>query len=108
MPRGGFRPGSGRPSKNAETVTAKESREVIADGIASCEDPAAFLADLMNNTDQDMRVRADAAKALLPYVHAKKGEAGKKAAKKDAAATVAGKGKFAPGSGPRLVVNNGK
>ena len=43
---------------------------------------------------------------MLPYVHSKKGEGGKKDAKQAAAKAVASK--FAGMAPPQLVVNNGK
>ena len=50
-----------------------------------------------------MRLRLNAAVALMPYVHAKAGETGKKDAKQDAAKK-ASAGKFAPSHAPvRLV-----
>ena len=45
-------------------------------------DPVTFLEDVMNHQQLPVAMRADAAKQLLPYKHARMGEAGKKATKK--------------------------
>lgn len=65
-------------------------------------DPMDFLTDLMNDSSEDSRLRSDAAKALLPYVHQKKGEEGKKEAK-EREAKETGAGKFALGPRPANV-----
>jgi len=70
-------------------------------------DPKAFLIAAMNDGRTEPKLRVDAAKALMPFVHAKVGEAGKKDAKADAAKK-AGAGKFASAAPPKLVVNNRK
>ncbi|QMV50951.1 terminase small subunit [Ewingella americana] len=75
-------------------------------GIGRYEDPLDFLKAVMNSADEDIDIRKDAAKAMLPYVHSKKGESGKKDAKQAAAQAVASK--FSGMAPPQLVVNNGK
>ena len=72
-------------------------------------DPVTFLEDLMNHQHVPLAVRADAAKQLLPYKHARIGEKGKKETAKDRAELIAGKGKgvmkknrLAPKDAPRL------
>lgn len=70
------------------------------------DDPLAFLLDVMNDPGRDIDVRKDAAKAMLPYVHPKKGEGGKKDARNAAAQVAAGRGKFGAMAPPKLVVNN--
>ena len=50
--------------------------------------------------------RVDAAKALMPYIHARKGEAGKKEQRNEAAKGVAGR--FSTAAPPRLVAAGGK
>lgn len=69
-------------------------------------DPKTFLLAAMNDTELAEKLRIDAAKALMPFVHAKKGEAGKKAAQADAAKQVASR--FAAGAPPRLAAAGGK
>lgn len=56
-------------------------------------DPKAFLIATMNDYDADAKLRVDAAKALMPFIHPRKGEGGKKEEKESAAKT-ASKGKF--------------
>ena len=56
-------------------------------------DPKAFLIATMNDYDADAKLRVDAAKALMPFIHPRKGEGGKKEEKEDAAKK-AGRGKF--------------
>lgn len=81
---GGARPGAGRKPKEPvlNTSTALLTK-----------DPKDFLVAVMNDVSTDMKTRTDAAKALLPFVHQKLGEGGKKEQKQEAAAKAAG-GKF--------------
>lgn len=67
--------------------------------------PVQFLTALMNDPAADIKVRADAAKALLAAELRKADAQGKKAQQADAAAKVAG-GKFAAAAPPKLVINN--
>jgi phage terminase small subunit len=92
---GGWRPGAGRPP----------NPPVICEEVKPSEDPRLVLLEVMNNTALDMKLRLDAAKALMPYMHSRKGEGGKKGERK-AAAQVAAMGRFAPADKPRLIVNN--
>lgn len=73
-------------------------------------DSKTFLVDVMNHARLPIAVRADAAKQLLPYQHARMGEQGKKEKAKDRAhAIVGGRQKFAPKSAPpvlRVVKNS--
>lgn len=105
MPRGGYRPGAGRKPKNKDQEAPKRPVESVADKAKAYDDPMAFLTSLMNNPLEDIKTRADAAKALLPYTHAKLGEGGKKDAKAEAAKKAAG-GRFASvPAPPRARVN---
>ncbi|MEZ7215382.1 terminase small subunit [Klebsiella spallanzanii] len=70
------------------------------------DDPLKFLMAVMNDSTEEIDVRKDAAKAMLPYIHPKKGEAGKKDARNAAARAAAGTGKFGAMAPPKLVVNN--
>ena len=91
--RGGVRPGAGRP----------KSGPVLLPDLPATNDPLAFLLALVNEPTADMRLRLNAAVALMPYVHAKAGETGKKDAKQDAAEKAAS-GKFVSTNPPvRLV-----
>jgi phage terminase small subunit len=56
-------------------------------------DPVEFLTKVMNEPAADLRLRIDAAKAMLPFKHKKLGEGGKKD-EKDAAAQKAATGRF--------------
>jgi phage terminase small subunit len=56
-------------------------------------DPVEFLTKVMNEPAADLRIRVDAAKAMLPFKHKKLGEGGKKD-EKDAAAKKAASGRF--------------
>jgi phage terminase small subunit len=66
-------------------------------------DPKDFLFSVMNDLSIDIKLRQDAAKALMPYLYPKLGESGKKDKQREAAAERAG-GKFAPGVAPQLRV----
>jgi phage terminase small subunit len=72
--------------------------------LSNYEDPLEFLKSVMNDANEDIDTRKDAAKAMLPYLHQKKGEGGKKDAKGAAAKTAANK--FAVPAPPKLVVSN--
>jgi len=56
-------------------------------------DPVEFLTKVMNEPAAELRLRIDAAKAMLPFKHKKLGEGGKKD-EKDAKAQIAGTGRF--------------
>ena len=58
---------------------------------------------LMNDLEADVKLRADAAKALMPFMHTKLGEGGKKDQQQDAAKRVAG-GKFAAAAPPLKLI----
>jgi phage terminase small subunit len=66
-------------------------------------DPESFLTAAMNDPGLEMRMRVDAAKALMPYKHPKLGEGGKKEQKQEAAKSAA-KGKFASAPPPLRAV----
>ena len=94
---GGSRPGAGRPPKEPALIYLG----------AVYDDPEKFLRAVMNDTQTDVKLRVDAAKALMPFIHAKKGEGGKKDLQKDAAQIVAA-GKFAAAAPPKLVASGGR
>lgn len=97
---GGTRPGAGR--KPAEPV--KMHIPVPITETLAHKDPKVFLLALMNDIEADVKLRADAAKSLLPFMHPKI-EAGVKDAKAEAAKK-AGSGKFGASAPPKLIVNN--
>ena len=61
-------------------------------------DPVEFLTKVMNEPAADLRLRIDAAKAMLPFKHKKLGEGGKKDQANDKAKTVASR--FSAGAPP--------
>lgn len=67
---------------------------------AKYTDSKEWLMDAMNHTGLPLALRGDYAKALLPYQHGRIGEKGKKEKQSEAAAKVAGKGKFQPKTPP--------
>ena len=100
---GGARPNSG--PKPREPVKLDIPAPVL-DALAH-KDPKVFLLALMNDREADVKLRADAAKSLMPFMHQKLGEGGKKDQQQDAAKKAAS-GKFAAATPPRLVANGGK
>lgn len=93
---GGARPGAGRPKKEP----------VVLPLSVTYEDPLAFLKAVMNNNGAEAKLRVDAAKALMPFVHQKLGEGGKKDQKQQDAEKVASK--FGAQAPPRLAAAGGK
>ena len=73
MPRGGARPGAGRPRKPAPPAVD------IATPAGAALTPLALLEAVMLDTRQDLALRVSAAKALLPYRHARVAALGAKA-----------------------------
>lgn len=91
---GGARGGAGRPRKEPQ----------LLEDIPPTDDPVKFLKSLMNHPHVDARLRLGAAVALMPFIHPKIGEVGKKDAKQDAASKAA-LGKFTPSTPPLKLVN---
>jgi phage terminase small subunit len=87
---GGARPGAGRKPKPPPILALA----------ATYDDPEKFLRAVMNDSGTDAKLRVDAAKALMPYVHPKKAEASKKPEPPKPS------GRFAPKAPPKLVVSN--
>jgi phage terminase small subunit len=103
MPRGGARPGAGRPRKKAAKALA-EVRVLNAEG----KDPLGFMLSVMRDplADPDRRDRMAIAAAV--YVHRRAGEEGKKEAAAELA-TKAAIGRFAvPPAPPKLVFDNSR
>jgi phage terminase small subunit len=71
--------------------------------LAEFDDPRDFLKAVMNQPEVEPRLRVDAAKALMPYIHGKVADQGKKEAVADAAKQ-AGKGRYAQGKPPLTIV----
>lgn len=99
--------------KQESSVEVKPPRKVKGDepdpddggelSLTHTDDPRAFLTELMNTDQADMRMRLEAAKTLMPYVHGKVADQGKKDQKADAAKE-AGKGKYSQGRAPLAIV----
>lgn len=68
------------------------------------KDPKVFLLALMNDLEADIKLRADAAKSLMPFMHMKKGEGGIKDVRQEAAKKAA-TGKFGAAPPPLRIVN---
>jgi phage terminase small subunit len=69
-------------------------------------DPKAFLLAAMNDGELEPKQRIEAAKALMPFMHQKQGEGGKKEQKDAEAKKVASR--FAQTMAPRLAAAGGK
>lgn len=147
MPRGGSRPGAGRPKKVAATTPSAPAKKAAAPRKSAAAKPARaelpttnadgtkpeggewspfgrqevappaqvdlsaltpldFLLQVMRDPEEDKGRRMNAAQLAAPYVHAKKGETGKKEQKDEAAKKVAGR--FAQAAPPRLAAAGGK
>ena len=94
---GGARPGAGRPKKEPQ---------LIASASLLTSSPAQFLTALMNDPEADIKIRADAAKALLAAELRKAEAKGKKENQQEAAEKVASR--FAPAAPPKLVAAGGR
>ena len=91
--------------KAAGKVNSSPALETQEEGLDFAEfaDPRDFLAAVMNERSAEPRLRVDAAKALMPYIHGKIADQGKKDAIADAAKRT-GKGKYAQGRPPLSIV----
>lgn len=108
MPRGGSRPGAGRkkalvkaeprPDKVEPTLEAP-----VSDVPVTVKTPLQYMLDVMNDPGADERLRSQMAVAAAPYMHAKKGEGGKKDEQADKAKQAAG-GRFKPAAPPLKLV----
>ena len=110
MARGGYRPGAGRPRKEAgkaPVVRDEKDAEKPRQSLGGLT-PLEYMLSVMNSESVDDARRDKMAIAAAPYVHGKAAEAapGKKEQKQEAAEKVAA-GKFAPRGRPKLAVNNG-
>ena len=96
-------------TKDAQPVDAKSDAPVMPR--ARYTDAMTFLKDVMNHAGLPIAMRADAAKQLLPYMHARIGELGKKEKAKERAHAnaTAGKQRFRPSTPPTLhAIDGGK
>ena len=116
MPRGGARIGAGRPKKGeskpkvsrakpagtSESPSHVQAPTGVAEPITSTS-PLQYMLDVMNDPGADERLRSQMAVAAAPYLHAKKGEGGKKDEQADKAKLAAG-GRFKPAAAPLKLV----
>lgn len=99
MPKGGARIGAGRPKLSVNVKKISEISPTVAETpqeLPSClrqtyTDPLDFLMAVMNDPAMPVLARQDAAKSLMPFKHARKGEGGKKDEKDSKAKAAAGK-----------------
>ncbi|KVT81393.1 terminase [Burkholderia ubonensis] len=103
--------GAGPRKREPEPDDAAVKKAAVAAGfdlnsVLTFADPKAFLLAAMNDQETEPKLRIDAAKALMPFMHKKLGEGGKKEQSAEAAKKVASR--FAPSAPPRLVANGGK
>ena len=127
MPRGGARPGAGRkPTKPKEAKAPKvdmagfKTDPAWPFGQQVPEPPAPppeksdlseltpldYLLSVMRDVTEEKPRRMQAASLAAPFVHAKKGESGKKEEKNAAAKQVSGR--FPSSAPPRLAAAGGK
>lgn len=92
--------------EDAAVIAAATGAGFDLNTILTFSDPKAFLLAAMNDQETEPKLRIDAAKTLMPFVHAKVGEAGKKEQRDAAAKKVASR--FAPAAPPKLVAAGGK
>lgn len=71
------------PSRASKPLPPPMDRPLI-----TATDPLEFMLKLMADVGEDPKTRLEAAKAAIPYMHAKKGEVGKKEEKRTAAEKV--------------------
>jgi len=99
MPRGGKRPGAGRPRKADVRAKARRTKPVKPAG-AGTSDAKEFLERVVYGTVVPTAPQLEAAKALLPFQHRKLGEIGKKERRQDEAGKIGGR--FRPAAPPNL------
>lgn len=99
---GGARPNTGPKPREPQLLDIPVP---VGDSLAH-SDPKVFLLALMNDLEADVKLRADAAKALMPFMHERKDGAGKKEQRQQAAEKVAGR--FSAGTPPKLVAAGGR
>ena len=94
--------------RRAKVNEAKEQAKAagkdlnLADLSKMYSDPKDFLKALMNDHGEEMKLRFEAAKVLMPFTHERKGEASKKS-EREKAVERASTGRFAvPAAPPRM------
>lgn len=97
---GGPRPNSGGKRAGAGR---KPAPPVFSETSEAQGDAEKFLRNVICDTGNDLRLRLEAAKALLPYQKPKIGEGGKKEQRQEAA-NKASTGRFAAPAPPKLTL----
>lgn len=87
MPRGGARPGAGRPKRKSADHLTKAQVETAA--ALADQTPLEFMLATMNDRSASQNLRAQMAVAAAPYVHPKPAEKGKRAASQEKADQIA-------------------
>jgi hypothetical protein len=101
MPRGGYRPGSGRKAGSA--TMDSEDRAALFAAERDNLSPLDYMLSVMNDPAADDGRRDRMAQAAAPYVHAKPGDAPKgKKEERQEAADKAAVGKFAVPAAPSI------
>lgn len=109
MPRGGARPGAGRPRKDtvrqalprvSVVVSAVDAAAVPSAGML----PLEYLLSIVRDEQADEKLRLQAAAIAAPFLHAKPTVGGKKD-ERATAAKVAATGKFAAAEPPLKLVS---
>lgn len=105
MPRGGYRPGAGRPKGSGKAKPIEKERlpaDVARAAKASELSPLDYMLQVMNDQDADDARRDRMAIAAAPFVHAKPGDVakGKKEERQEAAEKAASR--FSVPAPPRL------
>lgn len=98
--------GSNAGDQSQQPAPAQKPDGFDLEAMTNFTDPKAFLIAAMNDSRTEPKLRIDAAKALMPFVHKRLGEGGKKEQRDEAAKKVASR--FAPAAPPRLIANGGK
>lgn len=104
MPRGGYRPGAGRP----KTAKVQTKVEVRREANKAKMTPLEYMLSVMNDVEAEDGRRDRMAVAAAPFVHARadEGKLGKKAERLGRAEQASSAGKFAVRSAPKLVIDN--
>ena len=96
--KGAPRNGDSMPGDSPDPSLLEPGGDFL-DSIPYTEDPLTWLLALMNEPQAKVFDRRNAAQKAVDFIHSKKSDAGKKAAKNEAAKQVAG-GKFAAAKAP--------
>lgn len=110
MPRGGFRPGAGRPKKGTGPAgkIAGLPADILAEAISAGQSPLEYMLAVMRNPEADQARRDRMAMAAAPFCHARADAVaeGKKEKRQANAEAAAADGKFAAPVGPKLAIDN--